>query len=89
MTVRTEHGRYEVTVDRSVSPQRPIVLTERGDTVTENALIAAARGARNRMLPGWITLAFLVGAIGIAAGTTGGVETDAGVSVSRCSSDLE
>jgi len=43
MTVRTEHGRYEITVDRSVSPTRPIVLTERGDTVTENALMAAAR----------------------------------------------
>src|SRR4051812_16009926 len=26
--VRTEHGRYEVTVDRSVRPSRPIVLTE-------------------------------------------------------------
>jgi UDP-N-acetylglucosamine 1-carboxyvinyltransferase len=30
-------------VDRNVRPRRPIVLTERGDTVTENALMAAAR----------------------------------------------
>ncbi|MGZ4591258.1 MAG: UDP-N-acetylglucosamine 1-carboxyvinyltransferase, partial [Actinomycetes bacterium] len=32
-----------VEVDRSAAPTRPIVLTERGDTVTENALMAAAR----------------------------------------------
>jgi len=43
VVVRTEHGRYEVSVDRSIAPTRPIVLTERGDTVTENALMAAAR----------------------------------------------
>jgi UDP-N-acetylglucosamine 1-carboxyvinyltransferase len=30
-------------VDRRVAPSRPIVLTERGDTVTENVLLAAAR----------------------------------------------
>ncbi len=36
-------GTYRASVDRGVSPQRPIVLTERGDTVTENALLAAAR----------------------------------------------
>ncbi|MFJ6214165.1 helix-turn-helix domain-containing protein [Streptomyces sp. NPDC092296] len=36
-------GVYHAEVDRSVSPDRPIVLTERGDTVTENALLAAAR----------------------------------------------
>jgi len=30
-------------VDRSVSPSSAIVLTERGDTVTQNALMAAAR----------------------------------------------
>jgi len=36
-------GAYRVEVDPSVSPARPIVLTERGDTVTENALMAAAR----------------------------------------------
>ena len=32
-----------VEVDPSVRPAKPIVLTERGDTVTENALMAAAR----------------------------------------------
>jgi UDP-N-acetylglucosamine 1-carboxyvinyltransferase len=36
-------GSYHVDRDTSVRPGRPIVLTERGDTVTENALMAAAR----------------------------------------------
>ncbi len=36
-------GSYQVDRDSAVVPQRPIVLTERGDTVTENALMAAAR----------------------------------------------
>lgn len=36
-------GIYHAEVDRTVAPDRPIVLTERGDTVTENALLAAAR----------------------------------------------
>ena len=40
--VATE-GSYQVSRDASVSPQRPVVLTERGDTVTENAVMAAAR----------------------------------------------
>jgi UDP-N-acetylglucosamine 1-carboxyvinyltransferase len=35
-------GFYHCNVDESVEPQRPITLTERGDTVTENALLAAA-----------------------------------------------
>ncbi len=35
-------GFYHCTVDESVEPLRPITLTERGDTVTENALLAAA-----------------------------------------------
>ncbi|HNM97780.1 MAG TPA: UDP-N-acetylglucosamine 1-carboxyvinyltransferase [Marmoricola sp.] len=39
--VATE-GSYHATVEPGVSPTRPIVLTERGDTVTENALMAAA-----------------------------------------------
>ncbi|MDQ1664234.1 MAG: UDP-N-acetylglucosamine 1-carboxyvinyltransferase [Actinomycetota bacterium] len=43
LRVSTTHGRYHAEVDRSSSPTRPIVLTERGDTVTENALMAAAR----------------------------------------------
>ncbi|HVX44516.1 MAG TPA: UDP-N-acetylglucosamine 1-carboxyvinyltransferase [Mycobacteriales bacterium] len=41
--VKATHGEYHVEVDRSVRPARPIVLTERGDTVTENAVLAAAR----------------------------------------------
>ncbi|NNG34776.1 helix-turn-helix domain-containing protein [Nakamurella aerolata] len=36
-------GKYTATVTPDVRPARPIVLTERGDTVTENALFAAAR----------------------------------------------
>jgi len=36
-------GFYDAKVDRRVSPTKAIVLTERGDTVTENALMAAAR----------------------------------------------
>ncbi|MCD0481396.1 UDP-N-acetylglucosamine 1-carboxyvinyltransferase [Streptacidiphilus sp. ASG 303] len=36
-------GIYHAEVERGASPGRPIVLTERGDTVTENALLAAAR----------------------------------------------
>ncbi|CAM3829398.1 UDP-N-acetylglucosamine 1-carboxyvinyltransferase [Nocardiopsis rhodophaea] len=43
LEVLATNGAYHATVDRDVSPQRPVVLTERGDTVTENALLAAAR----------------------------------------------
>ncbi|GAB3953268.1 UDP-N-acetylglucosamine 1-carboxyvinyltransferase [Streptomyces sparsus] len=43
LDVTATEGTYHAVVDRSVSPDRPIVLTERGDTVTENALLAAAR----------------------------------------------
>ncbi|WP_219107924.1 UDP-N-acetylglucosamine 1-carboxyvinyltransferase [Austwickia sp. TVS 96-490-7B] len=43
LTVETTNGFYEARVDSSVRPTRAIVLTERGDTVTENALMAAAR----------------------------------------------
>ncbi|MFV0464182.1 MAG: helix-turn-helix domain-containing protein [Nostocoides sp.] len=43
LDVHATHGFYECTVSRDVTPARPIVLTERGDTVTENVLLAAAR----------------------------------------------
>ncbi len=43
LRVKATEGYYHATVDAPASPQRPIVLTERGDTVTENALMAAAR----------------------------------------------
>jgi len=43
LNVTATHGFYDAGVDRSVSPTKPIVLTERGDTVTENALLAASR----------------------------------------------
>ncbi|NAZ82021.1 UDP-N-acetylglucosamine 1-carboxyvinyltransferase [Kineococcus sp. R8] len=43
LAVTATTGFYHGAVDRSVSPRKPIVLTERGDTVTENALMAAAR----------------------------------------------
>ena len=43
LEIAATEGMYHAAVDRSVTPDRPIVLTERGDTVTENALLAAAR----------------------------------------------
>ncbi len=43
LSVETTNGLFVASVDRSVRPTRAIVLTERGDTVTENALMAAAR----------------------------------------------
>lgn len=43
LEVTATAGAYHAVVDRSVGPQRSIVLTERGDTVTENAILAAAR----------------------------------------------
>ncbi|MEU5614228.1 helix-turn-helix domain-containing protein [Streptomyces sparsogenes] len=43
LEVTATDGMYHARVDRAVSPTRAIVLTERGDTVTENALLAAAR----------------------------------------------
>ena len=43
LEITATEGLYHAEVDASVSPSRPIVLTERGDTVTENALLAAAR----------------------------------------------
>lgn len=42
LEVKATEGSYHATVSRAVTPSRPIVLTERGDTVTENALLAAA-----------------------------------------------
>lgn len=43
LEIAATEGIYHAQVDHSVTPGRPIVLTERGDTVTENALLAAAR----------------------------------------------
>ncbi len=42
LEVKATEGAYHARVDPGVEPGRPIVLTERGDTVTENALMAAA-----------------------------------------------
>ncbi len=42
LEVKATEGSYHATVDHDRSIGRPIVLTERGDTVTENALMAAA-----------------------------------------------
>jgi UDP-N-acetylglucosamine 1-carboxyvinyltransferase len=43
LEVKATEGSYHATVAAGASaPARPIVLTERGDTVTENALMAAA-----------------------------------------------
>ncbi len=43
LSVVATDGYYHCTVDSEVEPSRPITLTERGDTVTENALLAAAQ----------------------------------------------
>jgi UDP-N-acetylglucosamine 1-carboxyvinyltransferase len=43
LDITATDGSYHAVVDRGMAPNRPIVLTERGDTVTENALLAAAR----------------------------------------------
>ncbi len=43
LSVSTTNGFFHAGVDRTVHPTRAVVLTERGDTVTENALMAAAR----------------------------------------------
>ena len=42
LEVKATEGSYHASVAVDVVPTRPIVLTERGDTVTENALMAAA-----------------------------------------------
>ncbi len=42
LDVKATDGSYHASVNRMIEPTRPIVLTERGDTVTENALMAAA-----------------------------------------------
>jgi UDP-N-acetylglucosamine 1-carboxyvinyltransferase len=42
LQVKATDGSYHAQINPSVTPDRPIVLTERGDTVTENALMAAA-----------------------------------------------
>jgi len=42
LEVKATDGNYHATVHPDAAPHRPIVLTERGDTVTENALMAAA-----------------------------------------------
>ena len=43
LEVKATGGEYHARVNRSITPAKPIVLTERGDTVTENAIMAAAR----------------------------------------------
>ncbi len=42
LEIKATEGTYHAHVNPSTVPVRPIVLTERGDTVTENALMAAA-----------------------------------------------
>ena len=42
LEVKATDGSYHASVNRAIEPRRAIVLTERGDTVTENALMAAA-----------------------------------------------
>ncbi|XVX18778.1 helix-turn-helix domain-containing protein [Actinomycetota bacterium] len=43
LAVEATQGFYEAAVNSTITPGKPIILTERGDTVTENVLMAAAR----------------------------------------------
>jgi UDP-N-acetylglucosamine 1-carboxyvinyltransferase len=43
LTIETSHGCYHASVKEPTEAPGTIVLTERGDTVTENAIMAAAR----------------------------------------------
>ncbi|WP_432948614.1 helix-turn-helix domain-containing protein [Kribbella sp. CA-253562] len=43
LEIKATAGEYHAVVNRAIAPGKPIVLTERGDTVTENAIMAAAR----------------------------------------------
>ncbi|MFK4086278.1 helix-turn-helix domain-containing protein [Kribbella sp. NPDC020789] len=43
LDIKATGGEYHAMVNRAITPGKPIVLTERGDTVTENAIMAAAR----------------------------------------------
>ncbi|TDU87404.1 UDP-N-acetylglucosamine 1-carboxyvinyltransferase [Kribbella voronezhensis] len=43
LDIKATGGEYHAMVNRAIAPAKPIVLTERGDTVTENAIMAAAR----------------------------------------------
>jgi UDP-N-acetylglucosamine 1-carboxyvinyltransferase len=43
LDIKATGGEYHAMVNRAIMPAKPIVLTERGDTVTENAIMAAAR----------------------------------------------
>lgn len=45
------------------------------------AVIAAARGSRNGVLPLWIAVAFFAGAVGVFAGSLGGIATDLGLAL--------
>ena len=79
MTVATTADVYDVVVDRDASKHRSIVLTERGDTVTENALMAAARQPGTTVIrnasPNYMVqdLCFYLGELGVVVdgiGTT-------------------
>lgn len=50
LEVISTDGMYRASVDEGRSTERPIVLTERGDTVTENALMAAAMTPRETII---------------------------------------
>jgi len=94
MTVATTADVYDVVVDRDASKHRSIVLTERGDTVTENALMAAARQPGTTVIrnasPNYMVqdLCFYLGELGVVVdgiGTT--TLTVHGVENIRCDVD--
>ena len=53
---------------------RDLRVPDHGDT-------GCRSGSSNGVLPGWLVLAFFLGVIGIAAGSTGGVQTDVGLAL--------
>jgi UDP-N-acetylglucosamine 1-carboxyvinyltransferase len=57
LEVKATDGSYHARVDSRVTPGRPIVLTERGDTVTENALMAAALHDGVTVISEFVTIA--------------------------------
>ena len=72
LNVSASNGFYDAEVDRSVSPSSAIVLTERGDTVTQNALMAAARHDGTTVIrnasPNYMVqdLCFFLGKLGVS-----------------------
>ena len=77
LEVKATEGSYHAIVNRAITPTRPIVLTERSDTTTENALLAAARHDGTTVIrnasPNYMVqdLCFFLQRLGVAIGGVG------------------